>query len=201
MFSGFIVAERNNDYVSPLNSFSSEWNEAKYAVANTAADVTYMSNSEKEVIHILNLARLNPTLFCNTVIKQYPVLSGRPELKNSEYYISLVVAMKKQQPLNVLQPDKRSFESAQCHAETSGETGYVGHDRKSKDCKRLLNFTGECCDYGNNNPIDIVLSLLIDEDIPSLSHRTICLTGFNKIGVSIQPHKSYRYNTVMDFNY
>lgn len=200
-FSGFSIPGVRENFVSPLNTFSTEWNHEKYAAANTAANAVYMSNNEKEVIHILNLARLNPTLFGNTVVKQYPVQTGKPGLRYSEYYISLVAEMKKQPPLNLLYPDKKTFESAQCHAETSGQTGYFGHDRKTAVCKSLLNLSGECCDYGHDKPLDIVLSMLIDEDVPSLGHRKIFLTAFNKIGVSIQPHKKYRYNTVMDFNY
>jgi len=200
LFCGFEI-HRTNDYVSPLHTFSSEWNDIKYAAANTAESSPYLSNNEKETIHILNLARLNPALFCNTVIKQYPVQPGKPGLKNSEYYLSLLKTMKNQQPLNLLLPDKSSYESAQCHAAASGRTGYIGHDRKSTECKNLLSYMGECCDYGHNNPLDIVMSLLIDEGIPTLGHRKICLSPFRKIGVSIQPHKSYRYNTVMDFNY
>jgi len=35
--------------------------------------------------------------------------------------------------------------------------------------------------------------------VPSLGHREILFTDFTKIGVSIQPHKKYGWNTVLDF--
>lgn len=198
--SGFNLPMKGAEYVSPLHTFSSEWNDVKYAGANTAANADYLSHAEKEVIHILNLARINPALFCNTVVMQYPTRPGKSRLKDSDYFQSLLLTLKKQQPLNLLVPDQVSFESARCHATYSGETGYIGHNRKSTDCKKISSYMGECCDYGHNNPLDIVMSLLIDEGIPSLGHRTILLSPYRKIGVSIQPHKTYRYNTVIDFN-
>ena len=67
--------------------------------------------------------------------------------------------------------------------------------------KKKWHFNGECCDYGHNNALDIIMSLLIDEGISSLGHRNICLSSYSKIGVAIQPHKLYGYNAVMDFYY
>ena len=57
---------------SPLGLYSPAWNDARYLTCNTAANTGYMSAGEKEVIYILNMARMNPALFANTVVKQYP---------------------------------------------------------------------------------------------------------------------------------
>ena len=107
--------------------------------------------------------------------------------------------MKHMKPASkTLIPTKALFESAKCHAHNSGAKGYVGHDRQSSTCKS--DFNGECCQYGYEKPTQIVLDLLIDEGVPSLGHRKIILdTAYTKVGVSIQPHKTYRINTVMDF--
>jgi uncharacterized protein YkwD len=186
--------------VSPLASYSTEWNNEKYSECNTAAGVTYMTSTEKNVIYILNLIRTNPVLFANTVLKKYPSVSGKDYLLNDAYYYrSLITDLNKMAPGFLLKPDKDCYTSAECHATSSGASGYIGHERKTKECKTKKYYFGECCDYGNFDPLEIVLSLLIDKDVPSLGHRYICLGDYKKIGVSIKPHSKYRTNTVLDF--
>jgi len=188
--------------ISPLASYSNVWNDIKYSTCNTAVNAAYLSKDEKDVIYILNLLRAYPVLFVETVLKNYPSMSGNDHLaEDSFYFISLVNSLEKMEPLNILYPDKACFESARCHAYTSGITGYVGHARKTKDCKTKKHFYGECADYGHSDPLDIVLSLLIDEGIPSLGHRLVCLSSYTKLGVSIQPHRIYGRNAVLDFYY
>ena len=184
--------------VSPLAVFSSEWNKPQYLVCNTAANTDYLSENEKTVIYILNLARMNPPLFAQTVVKAYPDYSGNARLLQSDYYIGLLAFLKNKIPLPRLYPERSLFESARCHAETSGKTGYIGHNRRSKDCKDIETFMGECCQYGFQDPLSIVMDLLIDEGVPSLGHRIILFKPHTQIGVSIQPHKKYRWNAVLD---
>lgn len=186
---------------SPLADYSSLWNDPKYLKCNTAAKASYMSANERGLIYILNLARMNPSLFANTVIKKYPEKSGKGYLVNTDYYKSLLDTMRKMKPVNLLQPDSLCYTSAFCHAVSSGNAAYTGHNRQSDECREKWYFNGECCDYGNEQPLDIVLSLLIDNGVPSLGHRWICLNSYKRIGVSIQPHKGYRYNAVLDFHY
>lgn len=188
--------------VSPLAFYGSQWNDKKYSVCNTAANTPYLSKAEKEAIYILNLVRSNPLLFTKTVLLDYPSVSGNNYLaEDSFYFISLIDTLKKLEPLDILYPDSKCFESARYHAISSGITGYVGHERKTKISKAKKYYNGECCDYGHSNPLDIILSLLIDEGIPSLGHRNILLSSYSKIGVSVQPHKRYGTNAVFDFYY
>jgi hypothetical protein len=191
----FILSEKKIPTVgsiSPLAGYSSEWNEAKYLKCNTASRVNYMTDAEKEVVYILNLARMNPSLFANTVLKKYPS-------SHTKYYTSLMDTLLLLKPVNLLIPDSKCFESARCHATNSGAQGYVGHNRGTDECKNKKYFSGECCDYGHNKPLDIVMSLLIDEGVSSLGHREICLDSYKKLGVSIQFHNLYRYTAVLDF--
>ncbi len=153
-----------------------------------------MTDAEKEVIYVLNLARMNPVLFANTVVKKYPA-------NHSDYYTSLLATMLTLKPIKLLYPDSLCFAGALCHAINSGAEGYAGHTRSTEECRKKWYYNGECCDYGHNKPLDIIMSLLIDEDVPSLGHRDICLSGYKKIGVSIQFHKAYRHTAVLDFHY
>jgi hypothetical protein len=151
----------------------------------------YMTKKEMEVIQYLNVARMYPLWFI-----QFANLTN-PE---TSYEISLVNKLKTMKTIpEPLLTDSIEWSNAKCHAISSGVEGYIGHDRRG-NCKKT--FFGECCDYGNEDALEIVKSLLIDEDIPSLGHRNICLDqSFKKIGVSIQPHKTYRVNAVLDFTY
>ncbi len=191
---------KKNEALSPLTDFSNEWNDPKYQVCNTAADVEYLSDEEKDVIYILNLARYDPRLFAATVVKQYPRYNDNAELINITYYQSLLTEMRGMKRLGLLKPDQSCYTSAECHAFNMGLIGEDGHVR-SDSCSALQYYNGECCDYGNRDPLDIVMNLLIDYGVPSLGHRRICFNNYKYIGVSIQPHKRWDTNTVLDFQY
>jgi len=167
---------------------SASWSDPKYDEANSAKNEDYLTEDEKKVYYYLNLVRMNPKLFADTYL-------GHLRNSSNQYESSLYSELQKLDPLPVLKPNRKLYESAKCHAIESGESGYLGHTRKK--CTKY--FMGECCQYGITNPLNIIISLLIDEGIPSLGHRKICLSPYTELGVSIQPHKSYRVNTVMDF--
>ena len=178
--------------VSPLSTYSTEWNKEEYNKCNTASDITYLSVEEKEVIYILNLIRSHPLLFVNTVLAKYPSVSDKAYLlKDKYYYQTLIKVLSDMAPQKVFDVNKLCYESAFCHAVESGKKGYTGHDRLNKKCEDKRYYLGECCDYGNSEPLEIVLSLLIDEDVPSLGHRKILLGNYSQIGLSIKPHKKY----------
>lgn len=166
----------------------SAWNDPKYLAANTAKNEGYLTTIEKQVYDYLNLVRMNPKLFAETYLK---------DLKNSDddYESSLYAELQKLKPLPLLIPDRKLYESARCHAVESGKRGYVGHKR----FKCVEDFMGECCYYGETDALGIVTELLIDKGVKSLGHRRICLDNFTQLGVSIQPHKTYGSNCVMDF--
>lgn len=182
---------------NPLAAYSSEWAEKKYDQCNTAARETYLSASERELIWVLNMARANPKLFCRTVVAPFAKENGI-DMESEVYYLSLMREMNKMEPLGILSPDKASATSAACHAESSGKSGYTGHDRQNATCNKLKKFNGECCSYGETEPVGVIVTLLVDEDVPSLGHRYILLGAYAKIGVAIRPHKIYRTNAVLD---
>ncbi|WP_338762997.1 CAP domain-containing protein [Bernardetia sp. ABR2-2B] len=177
-----------------------EWKSSKYNIAYTAQNTDYLTENEKLVYYYLNLARLNPPLFAETFIRKYTKWNSHEDLSLSDYYTgSLYKTLKNMQPVGVLYPQKDLFVSARCHAVSSGKKGYVGHERLSNSgCK--AKFAGECCSYGQFDALEIVMQLLIDSGVPSLGHRKICLSGsYKTLGVSVQPHKTYRFNSVLDF--
>jgi len=185
---------------SPLAVFSPEWNDLRFEKCYTARSTNYLTTEEKDVIHILNLVRTDPKLFERTVLQNYPAYVKRLNLNNVPEFSSLVKTLKTMEAAAILTPDEKCFESAKCHAISSGKKGYVGHNRLTSQCKDSKHFGAECCNYGHSKALDIVISLLIDQGVPSLGHREICLGNYSRIGVSIQPHEGYGYNSVLDFN-
>ena len=193
------IDRSNSNPSTPLSKFSSEWNDSKYLKCNTASGTNYMSAKEKEVIYILNLLRANPRLFANTVLKKYPEYSRNDNLRRVSEYKSLLKTLQNVEPLPLLNPDALCYASAECHAASAGRRGYIGHERKEAGCRSKQHFNGECCEYGHDNALDILMTLLIDQNVAGLPHRKICLGPYKAVGVSIQPHKAYRYNSVLDF--
>ena len=195
-----LFTSKNSDTSSnPLISFSSSWASTKYQYCNTGASVYYLTDDEKKVIWILNMVRANPTLFLESVLLNPKSKYFKNVKKRNAYDLSLLNTLKKAIPnSNFLISDQSAFRSAKCHAISSGVEGYIGHQRIDSSC--LSDYFGECCTYGFSDPLSIVMSLLLDYDVPNLSHREICLSkDYSKLGVSIQPHRTYKINAVLDF--
>ena len=193
------AASAQKKVTSPLSAYSRKWDDAKYLACNTAKNSSYMSDSEKKIIYILNLARMNPKLFAETVVLTFHPDAGKNESGEPRYVSSLIAMLDTVRPLNLLKPDQDCYKSAYMHASTSGKLGYTGHERQTTAATKAQRFRGECCSYGHGSPIQIVMQLLVDQDVPSLGHRMICLGSYTTIGVSLEPHKSWSYNCVLDF--
>ena len=191
--SGFVPAQ---DEKYPF----SKWDDATLKKANTVEEADYMTAGEKEVIRLCNLARLQPKLFGDTYLQKY---IDDNELKRSSYITSLFSDLKKAKPLPVFMPQKDLFLSAEEHAIVSGKKGTLGHQNFTKRIKKYAPryaSAGENCDYGNDQALDIVMSLLIDEGIADKGHRKNILDpAYNSCGVAIREHKKYEFNAVMNF--
>jgi hypothetical protein len=181
-----------------------KWKVTELKAAKNYNAIRFLDSTEKEVLFYTNLVRINPKLFCETYLQEYIDLN---ELAISNSYISsLIGTLNTLKSRNVLQPDANLFEMAKDHATSMGVKGMVGHTgfekRSAKFLKNKFNGTGENCSYGHEKSIDVFMSLLIDEGVPSLGHRNNLLTsGFTAVGISIQPHKKYGSNCVMDFGF
>jgi len=189
--------------VAPLlaqDNISPEWDKETLARANSAAECTYMSADEKQIIFYCNLARMNGKLFATTYAKQY---YKDKKVKSTSYSKSLITELNKLDPLPPFQPAEDLYNAAFAHAVTSGKKGTTGHQQFESRFKKHApgyNPYGENCSYGNHRPLDFVMSLLIDEGIKGLGHRkNIFSKQFSHVGVAIHTHKKYKYNAVMDF--
>lgn len=175
-----------------------KWDKETIAKANTAGDAGYLTEEEKKVILFNNLARINGPLFTETFLAEW-----LKDKKPSRYTRSLIKDLKSVKDLPLLYPYEDLTRTAREHAEKSGRRGSTGHqdfDRRAKEAFKNYSLFAENCAYGFESAFANVVELLIDEGVSDLGHRKNMLNPqFNAIGVSIQPHKSFRFNLVMNF--
>jgi hypothetical protein len=95
------------------NKYASQWTEYDYK-ANTAKDVKYLNENEKEFFYYMNLVRLNPTLFADTYLRGYKG-SGDRINRNKNFFLykrELTKILKAMKPLEPIYPDVRLYKSA-----------------------------------------------------------------------------------------
>lgn len=177
-------------------TFAQGWTNTQLETANTAKDVALLTSVEKDAIKYLNLARLYPQDFAKFEVASYhaPAKYG-DYLKNSPYTKSLLSDLNKATPAPALYFDNDAYENAKCFAIEQGLAGQEGHTRIN--CKKG-NYA-ECCSYGMDTGLDIVMQWLIDHNVASLGHRINCLNkSYKKIGLSVQYHKVWGKLAVAD---
>ncbi len=177
------------------------WDAELVRSLNTAHEIEYLNDEEKKVILFMNLARNNGPLFAETFLDAYV---AENQTEKSSYLRSLYKDLKKVSGLTPLLPEKDLTALAQNQTKKTGESGRVGHSDFKKRFEPVMgnpyNHVGENCSYGYKTAIDIVITLLIDENVKDLGHRHNTLSeGFNSVGVAIRSHKKYRVNCVIDF--
>lgn len=108
--------------------------------------------------------------------------------------------MNNQAPLPALSWSDVLWNACRVHVLDQGPLGTTGHTGSdgSSFSDRIARFgtvvgaSGENLGYGDFSPIEQVLSLLIDDGVPSRGHRTNLFSpNFTQIGNYIGPHKRY----------
>jgi hypothetical protein len=167
---------------------------------DTARAAGYMSDGEKDVVLYLNKSRHDPPLFAELYLK--------PRIKESAAASECYRELKSTKPMPLLEPSRPLYKAARDHAVDlgrAGMTGHVGTDGSdlSERIERYGQWMGsisENCSYGFQDPLSIVLQLLIDDGVPSRGHRKNILNPESiLVGTAIQPHTRYRFNCVQDF--
>jgi uncharacterized protein YkwD len=160
---------------------------------------------ETALLQLINEARTNPKKFLQEKALPYIVEAEEDTVKN-KYVSSLLSELRRQNRLVPLQQDIYLHNEAHAFAADMGKTGNVGHSSPKLGSfeKRLKKYSnkavGENCDYGSDDPLEILMNLLIDDGIPGVGHRKNLLSPrYRWIGIGIEPHKGYEWNCVMDF--
>jgi hypothetical protein len=181
-----------------------EYRNPKYFLANTAKDASYLTETEKQVIFLHNLVRMDPQLFNSTYVTKYYELNRKGKTEHAK---SLVSDLNELQKGWLLYPNETLHKAAKFHVEDNGTKGLRGHASSDGtsfgDRVRGFGFGGyiaENIDYQRTEPLDILMSLLIDEGVESKGHRTNILNEkYVQIGVAIGFHKSWDSFTVLDY--
>ncbi|PWS28346.1 CAP domain-containing protein [Pedobacter yonginense] len=201
-------------------SKSQQWTDAEIRKANTAGAVSYLSEEEKGVILYMNLIRLDGQKFYytfledyinqyNANVKQYRNYDELKITRTNSYYTSLLKHLQGVKNLPLFFPDDKLTALSKGHAVDLNRNNLASHESSNGDqfSKRLSKYfpnksMSENIDFGYSKSLDIVCHLLLDCGVPSLGHRFNIIDQKNKlntVGVSIQPHPSYNYCTVIDF--
>lgn len=197
-----------------------KWTDAEFRRANTAANASYLSNEEKNVVMYMNLIRIDGEKFYytfledyinnyNAKVKQYRNYNELRITRNNSYYTSLLKHLRGLKNLQVFYPDDKLTSLSRGHAQDLNRNNLDTHESSNGDkfSKRLSRYfpnkaMSENIDFGYSNSLDIVCHLLLDCGVPSLGHRFNLLDQkykLNTVGVSIQPHPSYSWCAVIDF--
>jgi hypothetical protein len=186
---------------------------------NTAANASYLSPLEKDIVYEINLFRSNPAQYAEKYIaplaKNYKgkILSypGDIPIKTVEGVSALhecVRDLKKAIPLPLVYPNPALTRAAENHSADQSRTGRTGHtgsdnsnlrtriERYGKWEKQIA----ENIAYGNTSARQTVIFLLIDDDVRNRGHRKTFLNpNLALVGVSCGKHPDYQTMCVMDF--
>lgn len=190
---------------------------------NTAKNATYLTEREKAVIFEMNKVRTNPKRYAVEVVE--PMIARFVDEDNRYIYIKddgtriltnegrkavkeCIKALSTIDSVGILYPSEGLSRAAKDHMQSQGPTGKVGHSSKAgatpwdriKKHGQLEGMAGENIDYGNELAQEIVVSLLIDDGVPSRGHRiNIMKKEFGVAGVAIGSHLRYGTMCVIDY--
>ena len=161
-----------------------------------SADYTRLSEADQQVAYYLNYARKNPKTFLDKAINVF--VASHPEVK-SKYIGSLQATFKTLQPLSYIQPDAAISQVAIAHAidlrihKLISHQSTNGRSFQDRVAKVVKGCASECIQATvRYNPLEAVLGLLFDFNVPDLGHRKSLLdpkfarAGF---GSSIVPNQ------------
>lgn len=188
-------------------------------VINTGRDANYLNDLEKNVLLEMNKVRSNPQKYAELYLTELRSYYKGKELIYPDHFHKLTEEGVKavdvcynylinKKPVDILMPSERLCKAARDHAIDQGKTGAVGHtgsdgsnpsDRINKYGKYMI-VAAENISYGHNIARRIVLTLLVDDGVPSRGHRdNIMRNEFKYAGIAFGSHPEYRYICVIDF--
>ena len=197
-----------------------KWTDAEFRKANTAANASYLTNEEKNIVMYMNLIRIDGEKFYytfledyinnyNAKVRKYRNYNELRITRNNSYYTSFLKHLRGVKNLQLFYPDDKLTSLSRSHAQDLNRNNLDTHESSNGDkfSKRLSRYfankaMSENIDFGYSNSLDIVCHLLLDCGVPSLGHRFNLLDQkykLNTVGVSIQPHPSYSWCAVIDF--
>lgn len=178
---------------------------------DTARNVSYLTEDEKDVILELNMLRYAPAQYALDFMQwmepfysgKLLKLPGKMVFETNEgiaAYHDCMEFLKTAEPAPILKPSRGMTKGCELLVLDQSSTGKTGHrgSGNSTPADRAENFgqfTGyfaENIHYGDVEPRFIIISLLIDDGVKSRGHRKNMLDkSFHYTGVDIGSHKIY----------
>ncbi len=177
---------------------------------NTAGDVNYLDDDEKNLILAHNLVRYDPRRFAFLYVSEYiSYFRGNefhyPELntilityEGVEPALQLYRELINTQPMGLLIPSPGLSNAADSHINYLVQNLTRGHEGQGGLIARVERFgrwdvkLGENITYGNFSAHDALLYMLIDDKVPDRSHRRIILTPeFRFAGIAKAMHPAF----------
>ena len=216
--AGTTAQPAQNDQNRRADPDAANWN---IAALDTAANVNYLTDIEKDVILEMNKIRTNPQKYAELYIRpRLKYFNGRNYSEPGQITIvtqegaaavnACITALSRAVSAGVLAPERGLSRAAKDHVTDQSRTGQVGHngsDRSTPETRmrRYGSFGGswtwgENIAYGDTSGREIVCSLLIDDGVPSRGHRTnIMNRAFTQTGVGFGTHTQYRTSCTIDY--
>lgn len=178
---------------------------------------SFLSSEEQAVVAELNMLRSDPRRYAKEVVEPFKLRFVVKE--NEKVYINVdsiriltkegvrvvdecIRELVKTKPMSSLIPYRGLSLAALEHTREQGKAGSTGHEGigGSTPWNRIERYgewgvaCGENIDYGNRDARSIIISLLVDDGVPTRGHRKSLLNPqFGAVGVSIGIHPKYRW--------
>jgi transglutaminase-like putative cysteine protease len=175
---------------SPLAAYSQQWNLPMFEKANTAANVSFLNATEKEFVHVLNLARMNPYLFSETVLKKFA--------KDNGYtfpIVNMIEQMKYARPAGLLEPHDYYKNEMNSWVDSIMKN----RNEKFEILSRKTNMKNAACLIsGAMIPVELLCHMIADEDAGTHTIRNLILSDNKSISIIIR--KETEWFTVLNFD-
>ena len=163
---------------------------------------------DREVWALQNQIRMNPKMLIPQLQATIPKFKGnlleRPGInlmtnEGAAAYHETIEFLKKQEPLEPLAWKDEIAKASADHTKDIGPAGITGHtgsdgSSMGERIKRYYtyNAAGENIDFGSDDANGILVSLIVDDGVPSRGHRkNIFSKDFNQTGCFSGYHKQY----------
>lgn len=186
-------------FLAPITAISAENVKQNWERAATVAtkNASYLSKTERQIINMVNRARVGPSAFAETYLSK----AAKKDSETGKLYR----AMKELQPMEPLFPSKSLCLAAKEYVrEMYGEdVSQIQKKIKSEKWERIERY-GEWKEHvaasfslGYHDPLQVVVQLLLRARSPKQSNMLDPRNRF--IGAAIGTNKKYRYMCVMNF--
>ena len=164
-----------------------------------------MTPVERDVFKEINIARTQPHVYAE-IMEMGSV--GKLGLEQRTAWIEAAGVLKKMRPLAPIKEVPLGlYLAAKDHAmeqSASGSAGHGGGDGSlpSERCNRYgawQSSLGENLTYGSTRAQDIVVSMIVDEGVPSRGHRENLFGTWSVAGVAVEQHPKYQHVCVVNF--